>query len=281
MEWVGSIAHIDRRVMYTLLIVMLLIPLINPIGLPLSISSDVRSAYETIEALQKGAVVILSTDYSAGASPELWPQTVAYTKHLMKKGARIIALSWWAEGVMYAEKVMKENAPKYGYQYGVDYVILPYKAGQETAVAALGRDLKGLYSEDFYGTPISRIPLLTQLSGIKDVSLIVSFATGDDLENYVKQIQKPYGIPMVAGVTAVKYAQCVPYVQSKQLRGLLGGLRGAAEYEKLIGEPGRGLVGMDAQSMAHLYVIILIILGNIGYFTSRKRELAKGAGSDD
>ena len=262
----------ERRVIYTILIIVILIPLVKPIGLPLGITEEVQRAYDTIEALEEGSFVILSPDYSAGASPELWPQTLAYTEHLMRKNARIIALSWWAEGIVFAERAMKECAERHGYQYGIDYVVLPFTAGGETAVAALGKNLKGLYTNDYYGTPIDEIPLMKDITGINDVSLIVSFGTGDDVVYYLKQIQGRYKVPVVAGVTAVIYPMYVPYLQSEQLSGLLGGLKGAAEYEKLLNQPGKALAGMDAQSLAHVYVILLILIGNIRYFTRSKSE---------
>jgi hypothetical protein len=47
---------------------------------------------------------------------------------------------------------------------------------------------------------------------------------------------------------------------------------GAAEYEALIGVPGIGTSGMDAQSVAHLVIVLFIVLGNIGYFIERHRS---------
>jgi hypothetical protein len=62
-------------------------------------------------------------------------------------------------------------------------------------------------------------------------------------------------------------------MQSGQLKGLLGGMAGAAEYEKLRGEKGKATKGMDAQSLAHAFIALCIIAGNIVQW--RKR----GAGS--
>jgi len=65
----------------------------------------------------------------------------------------------------------------------------------------------------------------------------------------------------------------LPYVnEQQQLVGLLGGLKGAAEYELLINKPGFATKGMDAQSVAHLIIILFILIGNIGYFATRKQK---------
>jgi hypothetical protein len=64
----------------------------------------------------------------------------------------------------------------------------------------------------------------------------------------------------------------MPYVQSGQIQGILGGMPGAAEYESLIGQAGIGTSGMDAQSVAHLVIVGFIIFGNISFFVERRRS---------
>jgi hypothetical protein len=69
---------------------------------------------------------------------------------------------------------------------------------------------------------------------------------------------------MVSGCTAVSTPEYYPYLQSGQLRGLLGGMAGAAEYELARHErQGAATRGMDAQSLAHLFVAICIVVGNL------------------
>ena len=49
-------------------------------------------------------------------------------------------------------------------------------------------------------------------------------------------------------------------------------MKGAAEYEKLLGREDWATRGMGAQSLIHLIIIGFIILGNVGYFMTRKEE---------
>ena len=77
----------------------------------------------------------------------------------------------------------------------------------------------------------------------------------------------------------------IPYVESGQLKGILAGMPGAAEYEKLVYdylvdkyssdnpeiEKGRAFARMSAQSVAHLLMVIFIILGNLSYYFERKK----------
>jgi len=70
-----------------------------------------------------------------------------------------------------------------------------------------------------------------------------------------------------------------PYHDSGQIVGFLGGLKGAAEYEALVGAPGEGIRGMDAQTISHLFIVLMIILGNVGYAMTRWRARTGGSPS--
>jgi hypothetical protein len=63
-----------------------------------------------------------------------------------------------------------------------------------------------------------------------------------------------------------------PYIQSDQIASIINGARGAAEYELLRSEPGRAVAGMDAQSIGHIYVALLIIVGNIAFQLTKGRR---------
>jgi hypothetical protein len=56
------------------------------------------------------------------------------------------------------------------------------------------------------------------------------------------------------------------------LSGLLSGLPGAAEYERLNDRPGGAMASLDSQSLAHLAIVGLIFLGNLGYMITRWRK---------
>ena len=46
----------------------------------------------------------------------------------------------------------------------------------------------------------------------------------------------------------------------------------SAEYELLLKRPGLAIAGVDAISMSHLLVIVLVIIGNVAYFLSGGRR---------
>ena len=80
---------------------------------------------------------------------------------------------------------------------------------------------------------------------------------------------------MAAGCTSVNIPRFVTYLQTGQLVGMTGGLPGAAEYEKLIDYFGKGREGMAPQSIAHLIIMFLIIIGNIAFIAEQRKAKKK------
>jgi tetrahydromethanopterin S-methyltransferase subunit D len=65
------------------------------------------------------------------------------------------------------------------------------------------------------------------------------------------------------------------YLQSGQMTGLLGGMKGAAAYEQLVNEPGTATKGMAAQSLVHLFIIASVIVGNAVFFLNKRKRRGK------
>jgi hypothetical protein len=86
---------------------------------------------------------------------------------------------------------------------------------------------------------------------------------------------------MGAACTAVSATAYYPLLQAGQITGISGGMKGSAEYEVLLrgkyGEAfdipiGAATKGMDAQSAVHVFIVLSIIVANICYFLSLRRE---------
>jgi hypothetical protein len=122
---------------------------------------------------------------------------------------------------------------------GVDYVNLGYKAGNEAVMVLMGQSLPTTFPRDHAGRDVRRLPVMRGVRDYSSFALLVSISAGyPGTKEYVQQVQGRFHIPIVAGVTAVFAPTLYPYLQSGQLRGLLGGMAGAAEYEELRYERG-------------------------------------------
>jgi len=99
----------------------------------------------------------------------------------------------------------------------------------------------------------------------------VSLSAGTPgVETWYLYGKEKYGFELGGGCTAVSAPGLYPLINTGQINGLLGGLRGAAEYETLVGVAGKATAGMDAQSATHFLIIVLIIVCNFFYFLTRQ-----------
>lgn len=277
MTFFEKIQSIDRRFIYLLVFVLLSVPSLRPFSLPLQVSDATQAAYDAIEKLPPESTVMLSTDWEASTQAESAPQTEAIVKHIFGRNLKLIIVGLWPQGNSATEVIVDRLASEMGKTYGVDWVNLGYKPGGEVVLASLADNIQSLYPQDAKGMPVANIEICKGLSSVKDVDLVISVSWGDPGHlTWVKMVGTPHKIPVIAAVTAVSIAGCAPYVQSGQIVGVVGGLGGAAEYEKLVGYSGKATAGMGAQTVGHFLILVMVVIGNIGFIAMKKR-LAKEA----
>ncbi len=254
-----------RWIIYLILFAGVAVPLLlgsrwSEANMP--VTSGTTAMYEAIEALPAGSVVLISHDYDPGAAGEMVPQVEAVLRHLMQRQARLINVSLTPEGSRLAQQVVERVAEEHGYVYGVQYLSLGYVTGIEAAPRIVVEELRSGAWSGF-------------VEAGEDPSLMVEFAgTPEYLRLWLEQVQGPYGLPMVAGVSATADPYARPYYRNeaqRQLLGLMTGLVGAAEYERHSGEAGLALASMDSQSVVHIAMVLLIVVGNVAYFGGRLR----------
>jgi len=273
MAFGDRLEKLDRRWIFLVVALLVLIPLLWPLQLPLAVSGPAKRYYDAIEAVPEGSIVVLAGDYDPASAPELVPMTRSSVTHLFRKNVRIIALQLWEGGPPLVDAILHEVGDEMGKVYGVDYVNLGYKSGREAVMPSFGNSFSRTFPNDYGGKPVSSFPLMRQADNFGATALFVNISAGyPGTKEWVQQVQGRFQVRMVSGSTPVQAPEIYPYLQAGQVLGLLGGMAGAAEYEKSIGVPGPATKGMDAQSSAHLFVVFLILLGNAIYFSRRRAQ---------
>ncbi len=269
----GWLDRLDRRWLFLALGLLVLLPMLFPLGLPLTVSDPVARYARAIDSLPRGSRVLLACDYDPAGIPELAPMTRTTFRHLMARGCKVVAVVLWPGGPALVDSVLRETAREFpDRRYGVDWVDLGYKAGDEAVMVLMGQGLAAAFPRDAEGHDTRALPLMAEARDYSSFALLVSLAEGaPGTREWVQQVQARFHLPMIAGVTAVIAPELYPYLQSGQLRGLLGGMAGAAEYEAARRERGAASRGMDAQSLAHLFVALCIVLGNVAFLARRGR----------
>jgi len=275
-----NIRSIDRRIIFVLIFVAVAVPLMMPLGLPIGISPPVQSLYDAVEALPPGTIVMFGGDYSPDSMPELQPMTIAFLRHAFRNNLRVVITCLWPASPPLVEAALTPLVEEFGKEYGVDYVNLGYMTGGPVTILGMGNSIPGTFPRDYYGTPVGEIPLMAEISNLSDVALVMEVSAGTPgTREWVQQAVSRFDVRLGSGTTAVGAPNFYPYVSSGQLIGLLGGLKGAAEYETLVGAPADATKGMDAQSIVHALIVFFILFGNVVYFVSKRSAAAAGGQS--
>ena len=270
-RWFDRVLTIDRRWIYLLMAIAVVIPAIVTFDVPVAVSNEVRAIYDFVDELEPGDVLLLAIDYDPSTLAELHPMSEAILRQAFEKDVRVIVTALNQFGPAMADELITRVADDLGKVNGVDYTFLGYKPYPALTILAMGTDFRVPFPTDYYGTEIEDIPMMEDIHNYAEVVGVVSMAGGNAADMWIQYGNAKYGIPVALGVTGVMASDYYPYLQSDQLTGLLGGLKGAAEYETLVGVPDTATIGMDAQSLAHLAIIMFILIGNIMFFMDRRR----------
>ncbi len=279
------LGSLDRRIIFLIVGLSVLIPLLKPewIDLPIRPTPESQIVFDEINKLNAGDKMLLSFEYSPSTKPEIHPMAIAILKHLYAKNIQVYGFALWPDGNFMSTEAFSEVSDDYDKKYGVDYVNLGYRPGGEAVIKGIASDIRTLYTLDLQGTSINDIPMMKDVVNIEDFDFVFSLSAGyPGSKEWVQYACDPNNIPLSTGCTSIQVTDIMPYVENDQIRGILAGMPGAAEYESLVeaelqkmeiaGKPGEASGMMAAQSIAHVVIVLFIIFGNISYFITRKKN---------
>lgn len=238
-------------------------------------SPESRGFFEAVEELPSGSIIFLSADYGPSTQAEILPAHVGIVYQALRRDVKVIAGATWVTGPPMIDRAFEDANRRLATEgihkeYGVDFVNLGYKAGNDVAIANIGTSIIESYPKDYRGNPVETLPLMQGVENFEQIALMCDLSAGSPgVRQWLQQVQTRYNVRLVAGVTAVMAPDLYSFFQSKQLEGFLGGLVGAAEYEYLLGTPGPAMAGMTVQSLSHFLILGLIVLGNVLHFRRR------------
>ncbi|HUG93413.1 MAG TPA: hypothetical protein VML55_21420 [Planctomycetaceae bacterium] len=280
---------LDRRWIFLLMALAVAVPILAQAQFPEIPTQLAQDTFDEIERLEEGDRVLMAFDFDPASEGELGPMATAFVRHAAEKKLKMYFLALWPVGPQMIDeainKVIRADFPQL--VYGEDYVNLGFKPGQEGVIKVIITDFRGLYTTDDRGTNVDLIPMMRGVANVQAMDLIVNVSAGyPGTKEWVQYAVTPYPdkVRMVAGVTGVQAPLFYPYIP-EQLPGMLGAIKGAAEYEALVVEKydlqlGRepdpkyldGRRRMGPQLVAHLLMVCLIFAGNVVFFMQRSRE---------
>lgn len=291
------ILDLDRRWIFLLVGIVVIIPLVLPIGFPTVVTPPVQNLYEAVDSIEPNSKpLLICFDYSPDTSPELDPMAYALMRHCFSKDIKMVMMALYPEGAGMAQRaidyIVSTEFPEK--KSGEDYVFLGFMPGVSAVILSMGRDIANTFPNDGYGVDIEMLPMMEDIHNYEDIPLMIDLSGSATPKTWLTFANAPYKQRVGVGTTAVSAAEYYPYLQTGQFAGMMGGLKGAAEYEELNSrdetflayfeefyegkenapenkQPRRtATIGMDSQSLVHLLIMFLIVLGNIAYFATRK-----------
>lgn len=286
-----KLMRLDRRWIFLFLIIVCVGAYAVPFDVPILVEKEVQDIYNFVDSLRPGSIVFVAIDYDPNNLAELHPMTYALVEHAWRKNLRIIFTALSQNGPGMADQAiadlsdsLRQERTFNGVTYppreivnGIDYAFLGYKPYYALVILGMGQDFRIPFPTDYYGTPLDSLPMMRGVINYDQVDLVVDLSGGNITDAWIAYGQGRFNFPLALGLTGVMTAQYYPYLGSGQIIGIMGGLLGAAQYERLADNPGRAISGMKIQLWAHIVIIVFIAMGNIGFLATRRREKKEGA----
>ncbi len=278
-----SFASLDRRYIYLLILVALLIPLILKVSVRPARMESAERVYQAIDEFvpQKGDVVLISLDFGPNSMAENKPQAEVVIEHLMRRRIPFALYSQYLLAQSFLESIPEEVAkrlmselPEQKWRYGDDWVNLGVKLGSsQVNIQALAesKNIPEYLKKDARGNSLSELRAFKDVRSLNNIPLFVQFTslTGT-FEAFVQFLKsESYRPRFLHGCTSITIPKAYIYLDSGQLSGLLEGVAGAAWYSQMLSQKFPLRVKDDSilintgLGVAHLVIVGLIVLGNL------------------
>ncbi len=288
----NRIQRIDRRWIFAVIWLVVMIPLIFPFKTRPEAMPPVSRLFNYIDTMPDDKALVISVDYTPDTQAELHPMAITLLRHAFATGHRVGVLATSVYGLGLAEDALRQVTAEFNANAtthedsvinGEDYVFWGWSTPFVTVMLGMGERITKVFPVDYYGNQTESLPITPHIKNYNNVGILVSIAGSAVPLSWVVYAQTQFGVRIGCGTTAVSAADYYTYLNSGQFTGMLAGMRGAAEYEQMLEDKlvaaGSALTfrrkateAMSSQTAAHIAIILFIVLGNIGYFVSRRRK---------
>jgi hypothetical protein len=292
---------IDRRIIFVVIFLALSVPIFLQVGLPIPVTSEVQILYDALEALPKGSRILVSCDYDPGSEPELQPMAEAAFKYFVEHQLKFVVIGLWPQGPIQANQAIEdineseddfivENGDTLYFgedivvvgsdtaRYGIDFINLGFQVGQELVIQRMGTSFEATFPTDKrFGRSQKEFPIMDGIYRLADFDFVFNLSAGyPGTVEWVQFAVDRFHVPVGAANTAVQAPLAYPYLDTGQLSGILGGMKGGAEFERLVGHKARATMSMTSQTMAHIFVMLFIVIGNLAFFATAGKSGRRG-----
>jgi hypothetical protein len=283
---------LDRRWVYVVIWLVVMLPLLFPFKIAPRATPPVRNLFNYVDTMPEDKALAISIDFSPDTKAELQPMLVALLRHGFASGHRVGVLAMSLYGLGLGEDAIQQVTAEFNARAtnhadsvinGEDYVFWGWTTPLLTVMLGMGERITNVFAVDYYSNRTDTLPVMRHIKNYDDIGILVSIAASSFPLSWINYAQTQFGVRLGCGVTAVSAADFYPYLNSGQFTGMLAGMKGAAEYEELVAEGmaargkdwqlrRHGTEAMSSQTAAHIAIMAFIVVGNVGYFISRRRK---------
>jgi hypothetical protein len=222
----------------------------NLFPLPQTIDVKTSEAYTLLDQAPPQKPVLVIFDYEPAQAGELEPGATAIIKHLLLRGITVVGASTQPVGAALGNNVLEQVAvdlsEHYSYTYGTHYLTLGYIPGGAVGIGQFAANPSGIFPNTPLGRDFRRDLSTIEgvwhspaLSAIDPTSLnsfgviVLVAASPETVRAWMEQAQPRTTTNIVAVISAGAEPLVRPYAEGNapQLKGLVTGLAGAAQYQ--------------------------------------------------
>ena len=263
--WVGAI-----------ILLLIFIPLMNPMGLPISTQQWTRDAHQALLDVPDDKIVVWEDLWAMGGLAEAEVGHTALMRILLENNIRFVMVALTPDTPLlhsYISAKVANTAEGRGKTYGTDWAQMGFLPGGEGALSLMAEEFHGAFEADYYGTPLSELPIMDDLLGYEDIALVITGSSSQTwVEAPVRQWYVKYDVPIVSYTLTGGTVLSATYWPDNGILGIIEGSRGGSELEFIGGVPGEGVAQSDAKTLAFLATAAFIVIGNISYFGSKNSK---------
>lgn len=299
-----KLGGLDYRIIYATFIILMIIPIVMPLGIPMKVSGPVQDYYNTIVNLPPNSVILMHSFVDLSVWADTGPILIATWKILwaipQSKNIKIIAYTSLSDGAVKMDDLLKGELkpPQWRIDsYGTSWVDLGYiSLPDEAMVASFAGNFVAVKPTDthiyeigkeYKGKNLMDIPICKEVAKLGADPNVLNAADFDlniwgswgctDPDIRVRQFfvagNPSYQLPLLFMTIGNCVPQTVPYYGAdKPIKGYVPGSAGAAMLEKLIGVTGEGTIMADLGDLAGIATVFFLVLGNLSYFGKKYFE---------
>jgi hypothetical protein len=243
----------------------------------------VRAAYEAIEALPDGSVVLVDWAYDPATAGEMDLVARPVVQHLLAQNANLVVMSQLPLGPASARRLIAATGrPVVGEvmmrMLDPSLVEGGFLPGGAATLPLLGQAPPVGLPVDLQGRAARTRAPLAALDVTPPALTIVIATRSDAVQRWLEQVQPLNGVPTLAVVSAAADPVIRPYLDSGQLVGLVGGYSGGMGYQSYMAQPPDRVEQtkfwrqIHGHNWALVLLLFLIVLSNLVPYLARKNE---------